>query len=83
MMEKDKLRKADVFSGGLIFLFGLWIISQGFKRATFLPQVWKQLPSPSEFLNHLCMKAGLPADTWQSANLAVQTYQVISFEEEP
>ena len=31
MMEKDKLRKADVFSGGLIFLFGLWIISQGLK----------------------------------------------------
>jgi hypothetical protein len=31
MMEKDKLRKADIFSGGLIFLFGLWIISQGLK----------------------------------------------------
>ncbi len=31
MMEKDKLRKADIFSGGLIFLFGLWIVSQGLK----------------------------------------------------
>lgn len=31
MMEKDKLRKADIFSGGLIFLFGLWIVSQAFK----------------------------------------------------
>lgn len=29
MMEKEKLRKADIFSGGLIFFFGLWIISQG------------------------------------------------------
>jgi hypothetical protein len=28
MMEKDKLRKADVFSGAVIFLFGLWVISQ-------------------------------------------------------
>ena len=28
MMEKDKLRKADIFSGGLIVLFGLWIVSQ-------------------------------------------------------
>ena len=28
MMEKDKLRKADIFSGGIITLFGLWIISQ-------------------------------------------------------
>jgi len=27
-MEKDKLRKADIFSGSIIFLFGLWIISQ-------------------------------------------------------
>ena len=31
MMEKDKLRKADIFSGGLIFLFGLWIVNQAFK----------------------------------------------------
>jgi hypothetical protein len=31
MMEKDKLRKADIFSGFLIFLFGLWVISQGLK----------------------------------------------------
>jgi hypothetical protein len=28
MLEKDKLRKADVFSGALIFFFGLWIVSQ-------------------------------------------------------
>ena len=31
MMEKDKLRKADIFSGSVIFLFGLWIISQAIK----------------------------------------------------
>lgn len=31
MMEKDKLRRADIFSGFLIFLFGLWVISQGLK----------------------------------------------------
>jgi len=31
MMEKDNLRKADVFSGGIIFLFGLWIILQALK----------------------------------------------------
>ncbi len=59
------------------------IISKGPNRATFLPQVWKQLPRPEDFLNHLCTKAGLPANTWQSADLDVQTYQVISFEEEP
>ncbi len=31
MMDKDKLRRADVFSGTLIFLFGLVIISQALK----------------------------------------------------
>ena len=31
MMEKDKLRRADIFSGGIMFLFGLWIISQALK----------------------------------------------------
>jgi hypothetical protein len=31
MMDKDKLRKADFFSGGIIMLFGLWIISQAVK----------------------------------------------------
>ncbi len=31
MMEKDKLRKADIFSGSIIFLFGIWIISQAAK----------------------------------------------------
>lgn len=31
MMDKDKLRKADIFSGSFIFLFGLWIISQALK----------------------------------------------------
>ena len=31
MMDKDKLRKADIISGSLICLFGLWIISQALK----------------------------------------------------
>ncbi|MCB2170659.1 MAG: hypothetical protein KQI78_23605, partial [Deltaproteobacteria bacterium] len=28
MMDKEKLRKADIFSGSIIMLFGLWVISQ-------------------------------------------------------
>ena len=30
-MEKENLRKADVYSGAIIFLFGLWIVSQALK----------------------------------------------------
>lgn len=31
MLEIEKLRKADIFSGIIIGLFGLWVISQGLK----------------------------------------------------
>ena len=50
--------------------------------ATFLPQVWKQLPEPETFLRNLCIKAGLPADSWQHGNLTVQTYQACHFNEQ-
>jgi len=29
------------------------------KKATFLPQVWEQLPTFNDFMVHLCQKAGL------------------------
>ena len=57
------------------------IIQKKHTRATFLPQVWEQLPEPEQFLTHLCLKAGLPAGEWQSGNLNVFTYQVQIFEE--
>jgi hypothetical protein len=31
MMDKEKLRRADVFSGAVVFLFGLWVVSQALK----------------------------------------------------
>lgn len=31
MMEKEKLRKADIFSGAIIVLFGAWVVSMGFQ----------------------------------------------------
>ena len=58
------------------------MIKKGYKSATFLPQVWKQLKSPDSFLRHLCMKAGLLPDEWQSGALSVYTYQVQLFEED-
>ncbi len=57
------------------------IIRKGMHSATFLPQVWEQLPGPREFLTHLCHKAGLPPDAWVKENLDVQTYQVQFFHE--
>jgi len=57
------------------------IIRKGLARATFLPQVWEQLPRPEEFLSRLCMKAGLPSHAWENSELEVLTYQVQYFEE--
>lgn len=49
--------------------------------ATFLPQVWQQLPAPEQFLGHLCRKAGLAEGAWRSGTLRILTYQVQSFAE--
>ena len=58
------------------------ILRKGSASATFLPQVWEQLPRPEQFLSHLCMKAGLPGDDWEKSRLEILTYQVQYFEEE-
>jgi AmmeMemoRadiSam system protein A len=70
----DLLRKLRPGTDGLI-------IKKGYCQATFLPQVWEQLPKKQEFLNHLCLKAGLDGDAWKEGNLEVSTYQVQAFEE--
>jgi len=49
--------------------------------ATFLPQVWEQLPTVELFLGHLCRKAGLPENFWRTGNPRIQTYQVQYFNE--
>ncbi|MBU2497631.1 MAG: AmmeMemoRadiSam system protein A [Proteobacteria bacterium] len=57
------------------------IIKKGFCQATFLPQVWDQLPDKRAFLGHLCLKAGLEEEAWSRERLEVSTYQVQAFEE--
>lgn len=52
------------------------IITDGKKRATFLPQVWERVTSPSQFLSMLCEKASLPSEAWQKGDLQVYVYQV-------
>ena len=72
--SQDLIQKLRVNVDGVI-------IRKGHASATFLPQVWEQLPRPETFLKHLCMKAGLPADAWKNSELEVLTYQVQYFEE--
>ncbi|MBS1196460.1 MAG: hypothetical protein H6R18_245 [Proteobacteria bacterium] len=49
-------------------------------RATFLPQVWEQLPDAPSFMAHLKQKAGLPADYW-SPDVVLERYQVEKWKE--
>lgn len=57
------------------------IIKKESASATFLPQVWEQLPRVEEFLSQLCLKAGLSSTAWKNKGLAVFTYAVQCFSE--
>jgi AmmeMemoRadiSam system protein A len=57
------------------------VLKDGFRRSTFLPQVWEKLSDPVLFLNYLCQKMGSPQDLWTRKKLEVWTYQVEEFQE--
>lgn len=71
--EADALAQLRPGIDGLVFAAGV-------RRATFLPQVWEQLPTPSEFLAHLKRKAGLPADYW-GPDVQLERYEVRKWKE--
>ena len=56
------------------------VLSRGFRRATFLPQVWEQLPDPHQFLSALRRKAGIREDLWDE-EMELEVYQVDHAEE--
>ena len=58
------------------------IIKKNNRKATFLPQVWAQLPDIKDFFSHLCQKAGLSSDEWKNGNLEVLIYEIQEFKEE-
>ena len=72
--SEDLLKKLNPHVDGVI-------LRDNFRRATFLPQVWEKIPDPAEFLNHLCQKMGVRANTWREAKLQVYVYQVEEFHE--
>ncbi len=56
------------------------LLRAGRHQATFLPQVWEQLPDPQTFLEHLSRKAGRPG-IWRTTGTEILTYRVEAFEE--
>jgi len=69
--EADALAQLRPAIDGVIFM-------HNDRRATFLPQVWKSLPQPRQFMAQLKRKAGLPVDFWDEqvrlARYAVTKY---------
>lgn len=45
------------------------ILKKDQHQATFLPQVWEQLPDKKDFLENLSIKAGLKKDAWKKSEI--------------
>ena len=71
--EADALAQLRPNIDGIIF-------TAGRHRATFLPQVWKELPNAHKFMAHLKQKAGLPTDYW-APDVQLESYQVQKWKE--
>lgn len=71
--EADALAHLRPGTDGVIF-------SAGSRRATFLPQVWEQLPEPAAFMARLKQKAGLPAGYW-GPDVRLERYTVEKWKE--
>ncbi len=71
--EADALRQLRPGMDGVILEYGP-------HRATFLPQVWEQLPEPGQFMAQLKRKAGLPPDFW-AEDVRLSRYTVEKYEE--
>ncbi len=53
----------------------------GEKEATFLPQVWQQLPEKERFLADLCKKAQLEPLCWNNKRVEIFKYQAKEYSE--
>ncbi len=56
------------------------ILKNGSFSATFLPQVWEQIPSKVEFLQQLSLKAGLDKNAWKLKDTKIFYYFVDTLE---
>ncbi len=69
----ELMTKIQPFTDGVI-------LTSGFHRAVFLPQVWEQLPGFNLFFQHLCKKAGL-SDNCLKDYPSIEKFRVTIIEE--
>lgn len=61
---------------------GLILADRRGLSATFLPQVWDELPDPHDFVAHLLAKAGIrPSYDWTDSEIDCQRYEVTAYAE--
>lgn len=56
------------------------VLSAGSRSAVFIPEMWKELPDPKQFLWYLRRKGRLPLDRWPE-NMKVERFTAELFEE--
>jgi hypothetical protein len=71
---EDLLTKLEPHADGVVLKIGS-------HSATYLPQVWEQIPDKTEFLNQLSEKAGCEPAAWRGRNTTVFIYHVEAFKE--
>lgn len=57
------------------------VLQNGPNQATYLPQVWTDLPEKETFLKSLCVKGGMKQSCWEDKNTNVFLYEDFSFYE--
>ncbi|MGP8200305.1 MAG: AmmeMemoRadiSam system protein B [Limisphaerales bacterium] len=70
----DLLNKLEPGEDGVVLRIGP-------RGATYLPQVWEQLPDKVQFLDRLAEKAGCAPDDWRGRDVSVSIYHVEAFAE--
>jgi len=71
---EDLLKKLEPDEDGVVLQIGS-------RQATYLPQVWEQIPDKVQFLNQLAQKAGCAPDDWRGKNVSVSIYHAEAFGE--
>ncbi len=72
---EEYLKKIKIGRDGLIIEYGMY-------SGLFLPQVpTEQKWGMQEYLDHLCMKAGMPPGTWKQPGVVLKSFQAEIFEE--
>lgn len=85
LSESKKYKQSDTPDGILgqikIGKHGV-LLEHGLNKATYLPQVWDDLPDKITFLESLSQKARLAPDAWKNKSAILSYYTVEHFSED-